>query len=196
MNALARRLRAQKAFSTDPAWLERMARELDDREVDPARRDQPHPQEPLPEKPQPEKPKAMPLQWTIDPEFHFVVVVAEGEVTRPEAEELLEAMASRGAMTYRKLFDGTEGTTSMSPEDLRALGVRVRAHHAQGPMGALALVLPPDKVERIRPILGMLAAADRPMRIFRDHKRARRWLSSLGKTLPRLLGRPGKALRG
>ena len=35
MNDTARRLRAQKAYSTDPAYLERMAREEETRRVDP-----------------------------------------------------------------------------------------------------------------------------------------------------------------
>ena len=35
MNDTARRLRAQKAYSTDPAYLERMAREEETRHVDP-----------------------------------------------------------------------------------------------------------------------------------------------------------------
>jgi hypothetical protein len=36
MNDTARRLRAQKAYSTDPDYLERMAREEETRRVDPA----------------------------------------------------------------------------------------------------------------------------------------------------------------
>ena len=35
MNDAARRLRAQKAYSTDPAYLERLAREEENRGVDP-----------------------------------------------------------------------------------------------------------------------------------------------------------------
>ena len=37
MNHVARRLRAQKAYSTDPAYLERMAREEETRGVDPTK---------------------------------------------------------------------------------------------------------------------------------------------------------------
>jgi hypothetical protein len=37
MNDTARRLRAQKAYSTDPDYLERMAREEEARRVDPAK---------------------------------------------------------------------------------------------------------------------------------------------------------------
>ena len=127
----------------------------------------------------------MPLHWTIDSEARFVSVVAKGDVSRPEVEQLLDEMLSRGAMTYRKLFDGLDGDTAMAPQDLLALGVRMRAHHSGGPVGALALVLPDEKAEIVVPILGMLAAADRPMRIFATYQRARRWLESLGGPLPR-----------
>ena len=37
MNDAARRLRAQKAYSTDPAYLERMARAAESRGVEPTR---------------------------------------------------------------------------------------------------------------------------------------------------------------
>ncbi len=127
----------------------------------------------------------MPLHWTIDPGSRFVSVVAKGDVSRLEVEQLLDEMVSREAMTYRKLFDGLDGDTAMGPLDLMALGLRMRTHHAGGPMGALALVLPDEKAEIIVPILGMLAAADRPMRIFATFQRARRWLESLGGPLPR-----------
>ncbi|MDP1841683.1 MAG: hypothetical protein Q8N31_22220 [Reyranella sp.] len=126
----------------------------------------------------------MPLHWSIDPEYELVSVTAEGDVIRSEVMELLDAMASRDAMAYRKLFDGTNGSTAMGPEDLRALGARMRVYHASGPMGPLALVLPPDKADIVLPVLGLLAAADRPMRIFTGRQKARRWLSSLGKDLP------------
>ena len=122
----------------------------------------------------------MPLHWTIDSESRFVSVVAKGDVSRPEVEQLLDEMMSRGAMTFRKLFDGLDGDTTMAPQDLLAVGVRMRAHHAGGPMGPLALVLPDKRAEIIVPILGMLAAADRPMRIFATRQKARRWLESLG----------------
>ena len=51
-------------------------------------------------------------------------------------------------------------------------------------MGPLALVLPDDKAHIVMPVLGMLASADRPMKIFADHKKARHWLTSLGGPLP------------
>lgn len=123
----------------------------------------------------------MSLNWKIDPKARLITAVADGDVTRLDIETLLDEMASSGAMTYRKLFDGSQGDTKMGADDLLMLGVRFRAFHAQGPMGPLAVIVPDDKAELVARVLGMLAAADRPMRVFRTAVPARRWLESLEK---------------
>ena len=121
----------------------------------------------------------MSLDWTIDAETRLVVIVANGDVTRSEMETLLDELIAKEAVIYRKLFDGSRGDTSMTSEELLMLGVRFRAIHAQGRMGALAVVVPDHKAELVGQVLGMLAAADRPMRVFRAPSLARRWLESL-----------------
>lgn len=121
----------------------------------------------------------MSLRWTIDSKGHLFTVVADGDVSRDDIDACLDAMAGSGAMTYRKLFDGTEGDTSMTPGELLELGVRMRDFHAQGPMGPLAVVVPADKGEVVARVLGILAAADRPMRVFQSAGPARRWLAGL-----------------
>ncbi len=123
----------------------------------------------------------MSLYWTIDSEARLITAVADGNVTSGDIEALLDEMASRGVMTYRKLFDGSQGETEMGPDDLLVLGVRFRQFHALGPMGPLAVVVPDDKAELVARVLGMLAAADRPMRVFSAFAPARRWLDSLAK---------------
>jgi hypothetical protein len=121
----------------------------------------------------------MSLDWTIDPEARLIVVVANGDVARGEMNALLDEMIAREALTYRKLFDGSRGDTSMTSEELLMLGVRFRAIHAQGRMGPLAVVVAEHKAELVAQVLGMLAAADRPMRVFGTPALARRWLESL-----------------
>jgi hypothetical protein len=121
----------------------------------------------------------MSLDWTIDAETRWVVVVADGNVTRGEVDTLLDEMIAKEAMTYRKLFDGSQGDTSMTSEELLMLGVRFRAIHTQGRMGPLAVVVAEHKAELVAQLLGMLAVADRPMRVFRGPALARRWLESL-----------------
>jgi hypothetical protein len=123
----------------------------------------------------------MSLNWTIDSESRLITAIADGDVTCRDVEALLGEMASSGAMTYRKLFDGSQGDTGMTPEDLLVLGARFREFHALGPMGPLAVVVPDDKAELVARVLGMLAVADRPMRVFSTPAPARRWLESLAK---------------
>jgi hypothetical protein len=116
------------------------------------------------------------LNCTIDREQKIVTVTAEGDVTRADFETVLDTIDAADAHGYRKLFDGGRGETRMTADDALALGVRMRARHASGPMGPLAVVMPEKYVELAARALGMLAAADRPMRVFADVKRARRWL--------------------
>ena len=118
----------------------------------------------------------MPLHWNIIRDQHLMVVVAEGLVGREEVDRMLDDMVAEGVLGYRKLFDGTLGDTAMSPSDLLALGVRMRTLHQQGTMGPLAVIVPANKWGLIARVLGILAAAKRPMRVFQNTGRARRWL--------------------
>ena len=121
----------------------------------------------------------MSLHWTIDPQQRLVTAVADGDVTRAEFEAFLDAMRNAGAYSYRKLFDGLRGDTQMGPEELLALGARMRASHEEGPIGALAAVISDDKAELVARVLGILATAKRPMRVFRQITPARRWINRL-----------------
>ena len=118
----------------------------------------------------------MPLHWDIDHTNKFMVVVAEGMVTRQEVDRMLDDMIAERALGYRRLFDGTQGDTTMGPSEMLDLGVRMRTLHQHGKMGPLAVVVPVEKWEMVARVLGMLAAAKRPMRVFQTVAKARRWL--------------------
>ncbi len=120
----------------------------------------------------------MPLHWTIDSKIKLFAATADGHVTLDDVNRMLDAMAGADAHGYRKLFDGSLGDTQMGPADLLNLGVRMRSIHATGAMGPLAIVVTDDKYYVIARVLGMLAAARRPMRVFKDPARARQWLDS------------------
>jgi hypothetical protein len=122
----------------------------------------------------------MPVNWEVDPQQKLVTVVAEGDVTRAEVEAYLDAVGEAGLYGYSKLFDGTRAATHMTSEEVLALGARMRGLHVEGhPMGALAAVVPDNQMEAVSRVLGMLAAADRPMRVFRQIEPARKWIRSL-----------------
>ncbi len=123
----------------------------------------------------------MPLTWTIDPDQRLVTAVAEGGVTRAEFDAYLDAIEQADAHAYRKLFDGSHGTVDMAAEEVLALGVRMRSSHATGQMGALAVVVPGDVEAPFARALGMLATAERPMRVFRAIGPARKWIERVPK---------------
>lgn len=118
----------------------------------------------------------MPLHWNIIHDQRLMVVVADGLVVHEEVDRMLDDMVAERALGYRKLFDGTLGDTTMGPLKILDLGVRMRTLHRRGAMGPLAAVVPIDKWGLVARVLGMLAAARRPMRVFQDARKARRWL--------------------
>ena len=125
----------------------------------------------------------MPLHWTVDSKERLVITIADGDITREEAESYIAAVNGAGPHSYRKLFDGSGGQTRMTAEDMLALGVQIRAWQAAGAgnPGPIAVVVPPDKAELVSRLLGILATADRPMRVFAESEPARRWIESLPK---------------
>jgi hypothetical protein len=112
---------------------------------------------------------------------------SSGIVTRAEVEELIDAIVDGGALAYDKLFDGSAARTSMTAEEMLDLGMRFRAIHSGAAVGALAVVMPVDRGDQMERMMGMIAAADRPMRVFTDLEKARAWLE-------KQIGRPVTSL--
>ena len=138
----------------------------------------------------------MALTWTIDTQNHLMIAVADGNVTRVDVENYLDAIIANQALTYRKVFDASKGGTTMTTDDLLPLGVRMRSFHASGEMGPLAIVVAPGQGKRLARTFGMLAVADRPMQVFARVAQAYRWIekqadltSKSSRKRPRL-GRP------
>jgi hypothetical protein len=118
----------------------------------------------------------MPLYWTIDSKARLFTGVAEGDVTMSDAIDLLEAMEGAKAMSYRKLFDGRGAVPSMSADELLSLCARIRSYHEQGMMGALALVATAEQTMVFARLLGALASAKRPIKVFDTPRQARNWI--------------------
>ena len=127
----------------------------------------------------------MALHWKINSEERLFEVVCDGLVEASEIHQMLDVLVGSDALKYRKLFDGEFGETSMGPTDVLALGVRMRSNHRTGPMGPLAVVLPEKYATLFGHLLGMLASAKRPMRVFASAAPARRWLESVAPADPK-----------
>lgn len=121
----------------------------------------------------------MGVHWTISSEDRLFEVVCDGLVEAAEIHRMLDALVGSGALGYRKLFDASRADTALGPLDILNIGVRIRSMHALNvPLGPLAVVIPPDKYGLLARVLGIAAAARRPMRIFTEARQARRWLAS------------------
>jgi hypothetical protein len=122
----------------------------------------------------------MPLHWTIDSRAKLLVVTAEGAIQLEEAERLLDVVIGSNILGYRKLFDGREADRTMSSPDLLTVGVRLRELHATaGPaLGPLALVVRDENFRYAARLLGILAVAKRPFRVFKELNKAQTWLDS------------------
>ena len=123
----------------------------------------------------------MPLYWTIDSQAQLFTGIAEGNVSLNDAIDLLEAMAGGNAMAYRKLFDGRAATPTMTPEELLSLCANIRSHHDHGMMGALAIVATSEQTMVFARLLGALASAERPIKVFDTPRQARNWIEDQAK---------------
>ena len=129
----------------------------------------------------------MALHWFIDSRKRLIVITAEGAVSRAAIDGLLDAVTGAKALGYRKLVDATAGKFALSAVDLLAIGARVRSLHT-GSVGAVAIVLPgrlprddepEDAPTLVARLIGILASAKRPLRLFKTVSSAKRCLDSL-----------------
>ena len=118
------------------------------------------------------------LYWLIGSRKRLVTHTAEGDLTRDDLMAYFDAVTGADAWTWRKLFDARRCTPAMSPEDLMAIGVRIRAQHARGVTGPIAIVLPETDSETFTRLLGFIATARRPARVFRALEPARQWIET------------------
>jgi hypothetical protein len=118
----------------------------------------------------------MPLYWTIDSKDRLFTGVGQGEVTLTDAMSLLEGLAGAKALSYRKLFDGRAVLAAMDGEEILAVCAKIGAYHEKGPIGAVAMLGTPEQTMLFARLLGALASADRPMKVFTSPRQARIWL--------------------
>ena len=120
----------------------------------------------------------VPIYGSIDSKRQLVVVTDEGDVSRADADDYLDAVEGGGALAYRELYDARAGNVVMDHDEMMAVAARIRGYHHH-PVGALAIVLSEDVAELAQRRLGILATADRPLKLFTSLAPARRWIDSL-----------------
>jgi hypothetical protein len=120
----------------------------------------------------------VPINWTIDRERRTLMAVCDGIVTLGDIDDYFDAVAVAGTMSFRKIFDTSNGQSGLTEEEMMGVTARIRAYHGLGVMGALAIVFVSEHTHGLARLFGALASADRPIKIFRDLRAARRWLEA------------------
>lgn len=110
--------------------------------------------------------------------------MAGGDVTLADAMAFFVAIEDARALPYKKLFDGSRARSAMTPDELLAAAGRIRAQHGTSVVGSLAVVASREQAQLTARMLGAATAADRPMRVFDDLRRARRWLDDQVAAVP------------
>jgi len=121
----------------------------------------------------------MAFDWVIDSKKKLIIVNGEGEFTFADVQDYLAAIAGANALTYRQLFDLSQAFTELTPAEAMELGVRMRMQHSQSVAGPVAVVMPRRQSDPVARLLGIMATAERPMRLFNEVEPAQQWIDSL-----------------
>ncbi len=122
----------------------------------------------------------MPLYWTLQSRLRLVTVFAEGNVVRGEIEACLDVVRTAKVSEWRKLIDARTARFVLDSQIVSELGVRLRSADEARVMGPLAFVVPEVETPELMRLLGFLAAAKRPMRVFDRLEPARKWIMKVG----------------
>lgn len=98
----------------------------------------------------------------------MLTVVCDGRVTLREIKDYLDAVVVASTFDYCKLFDASKAESGLTDEQMIGMGARIRSYPALGTMGALASMVITDHTYGLARLFGALAAANRPIRIFRE----------------------------
>ena len=120
----------------------------------------------------------MALEWTISHDDRMVEVVASGPTGLQDIERYFDAITVAEAWPYRKLFDATRATSAFNDDDMLMLGARILAYRSLGSLGPLAIATSDDIRQQAR-LFSALGAADRPLKVFKSIRAARKWLVAL-----------------
>jgi hypothetical protein len=108
----------------------------------------------------------------------MVVISVKGIVRLADMQECAAGIMTPATLSYRKLVDLSDVQPALSDHDIATLAEYVREQSGIGPMGAMAIAAGTDEAEEQARLFGLLAVADRPLKIFREIGAARAWLDA------------------
>ena len=121
----------------------------------------------------------MTLHWAINSESLLITARGEGSLSFKDIDDFHAAIAGANVLAYRRYVDLSCSEPTMTSDEIMLLAARTRNLHKRGQMGALAIVVGPPMFEVAKPLFGVLACANRPMRIFSGLTPAQRWIKGV-----------------
>jgi len=121
----------------------------------------------------------MSITWTVSHPARLIVAVGKDDVTSTDILFCADEFANAGINPYRKLFDLTRISRTMSQADMQLVGKRMATRAAGQPFGPIAIVVPSVVIAELIKVFQATSAAKRPVQIFRDLYTARAWLDEV-----------------
>ncbi len=126
----------------------------------------------------------MPIEYTIDHEKRFVHARVLGVISLKDIEAFTDAVVAQDALTYRKLFDASQGDGTYNDHDVMMLAARATAYSTLAKRGSLALVPRPGVGAELAKRYINLGKFDGQARIFETSDEAQTWLDGQSKGEP------------
>ena len=121
----------------------------------------------------------MPIRCDISHFERIAVGVSEGVVSLRDLENFLDQLEKAGAINYQKIFDASFGTVALNEADWTILAAEVRSYMDKRVLGPLAVVAVTGSTGELANRLAGLKCGNRPAKIFRSIRDARRWLETV-----------------
>jgi|SRR5215470_7825236 len=112
-------------------------------------------------------------------------------MTVADIEQYFAGVTAEGGMCYRRIFEITHTPTTLTEENLRALGRWVMFYAQHGQVGPVAIVAACDESYAQAQVFAQAAQVSRPPQIFRELHAARQWLDA--QAVPAAEGAGGSA---
>jgi len=120
----------------------------------------------------------MPIEYTIDHEKRFIHARVIGVIALKDIEDFTDVVVTQNALTYRKLFDGSQGDGTYTDQDVMALAARAAAYATLAQRGPLALVPRPGMGADLARRYVNLGRFTGQAKIFDTADEALKWLGS------------------
>ena len=121
----------------------------------------------------------MPIQCSISHGKRLVLAIATDKLLASDLVGFLFDLDREKAREYRKMFDITGVTSSLSDERIETFAEIIRERAQDSPSGPLAIVAGTPALARKARLFAEKAQGRRPIRVFTEQHDARHWLDSL-----------------